>query len=110
MQTEDQTPSATPAACVLDRPVGRLVPERTAQQYADVAPSGYWLLGDDEPAGVGDVAYIGYIGGAWRSVRRGMNIAGAALEDLRGSGVLALARRKPPNSQAEQPARAKDER
>ena len=74
-----------------------LQPERADGQhyehYADRAPPGCYLLHDETPAAVGDMAYIGLIGGQWVRVRRGMNIAGATLNELMGWGlVLALAR------------------
>lgn len=84
----------------VERHVGRLVPERAddGQHYADKAPQGHHLLDDETPAEVGDMAYIGLIGGRWVRVRRGMNIAGATLDELLGSGsVLSLARLKTPN-------------
>jgi hypothetical protein len=50
-------------------------------------------MGDGEPAQVGDMAYIGFIGGRWVPVRRGQNIAGATLDELLdATSVLALAR------------------
>jgi len=62
--------------------------------YADKPPEGYRLLGDCEPAKVGDMAYLGWIGGKWVSVRAGMNIAGATMDELWGNtSVMAVARR-----------------
>jgi hypothetical protein len=86
-----------PVGSPVRRPVGRLEPERTedAQHYADRPPPGFYLLDDAEPAEVGDMAYIGGIGGEWVRVRQGMNIAGATLDELLGWGsVISLARLK----------------
>lgn len=56
-------------------------------------PPGYRLLGDNEPAQAGDMAYIGSIGGRWRQVRPRMGIVGATMDELSdGARVLALAR------------------
>lgn len=56
-------------------------------------PPGCRLLGDNEPAQAGDMAYIGSIGGRWRPVRQRMGIIGATMDELSdGARVLALAR------------------
>lgn len=68
-----------------------------ADDYADKPPAGHRMLADDEPAKEGDAAYIGHIGGKWCRVRRGQNIAGASMDELWGSSVLALARATPPH-------------
>lgn len=90
----DNATEPTAVGIRLDRPVGRLVP--MAEEYADRAPVGCRLLHDAETAVVGDLAYRGHIAGRWVLVRRGMNIAGACMEGLWGSGILALARHKTP--------------
>lgn len=103
-QTESGT-EPTAGHGPVDRPVRRPVGQRAdGQHYADKAPPGCYLLDDETPAAVGDMAYIGLIGGRWVQVRRGMNIAGATLDELLGWGsALSLARMKTPNVEIEPP-------
>ena len=71
-------------------------PDRAEPSDPRTPPPGCRLLGDYEPAQAGDMAYIGGIGGRWRTVRPRMGIIGATMDELSdGARVLALARPLP---------------